>query len=148
MNEMLGNQYFLSRNYMQAQKELECALEQNPSSTSIKKKLVICHIQTGSTQRALDLFLDTITQDIHSIIDTDPIFDNCPCPQLVYEMENSLQSPNTKEKILALGMLWLFCDIKQSLNYFTSVVPSDEKIKKIVLQLQSTLQQLHTTRSK
>ncbi|MBI2429220.1 MAG: tetratricopeptide repeat protein [Ignavibacteriales bacterium] len=147
MNEMLGNQYFLSRNYPLAQTELERALEQNPSNTSVKKKLVICHIQTGSTERAVDLFLEIITHDIHSIIDTDPLFDNCPCPQLVYEMENSLPSPNTKEKILALGMLWLFCDIRQSLKYFTSVVTPNKKIEKIVTQLQSTIQQLQTTRS-
>jgi hypothetical protein len=147
MNEMLGNQYFLSRDYIHAQLELEQALLQHPSSVSIKKKLIICHIQTGSTQRALDLFLETIIQDIHSIIDTDPIFDNCPCPQLVYEMENSLKPSTTNEKILALGMLWLYCDINKSLKYFTSLSVPDERITKIVTQLQQTIHQLQTMRN-
>lgn len=148
MNEMLGNQYFLSRNYAQARIELEQALEQHPDSTSIKKKLIICHIQTSSIQRALDLFLEVIAQDIHSIIDTDPIFDNCPCPQLIYEMENSLEVSTTEEMNLALGMLWLFCDINESLKYFAAVSSSGEKIEKIILQLQTTIQQLHSMRSK
>lgn len=147
MNEMLGNQYFLSRNYLQAQIELERALRFNPTNLSIKKKLVICNIQSGSVQRALDLFLETISEDINSIIDTDPIFDNCPCPQLVYEMENSLQQSNTRDKILALGMLWLFCDLKESIKYFTSVENPDETIRKIVTQLQLTVHQLRIMRS-
>lgn len=146
MNEMLGNQYFLARNYIQAEKELEAALVHNPSSVSIKKKLVICHIQTETIDRAVDLFLDVITHDVHSIMSTNPVFDNCPCPQLVYEMENSIPTTNENQKNLALGMLWLYCDIIPSYRYFLSINAPDERVKQIIAQLQATLQQLQTTR--
>jgi len=146
MNEMLGNQYFLDRNYIQAQRELEAALVHNPSSVSIKKKLVICHIQTETIDRAVDLFLDVITHDVHSIISTNPIFDNCPCPQLVYEMENSIATTNENQKNLALGMLWLYCDIIPSYRYFMSITRPDERVKRIIAQLQETLPSLQTTR--
>jgi hypothetical protein len=146
MHEMFGNQYFLARNYIQAQKELEAALVHNPTSVSIKKKLVICHIQTETIDRAVDLFLDVITHDVHSIISTNPIFDNCPCPQLVYEMENSIATTNENQKNLALGMLWLYCDIIPSYRHFMSITRPDERVKRIIAQLQETLPSLQTTR--
>ncbi|MHB1048444.1 MAG: tetratricopeptide repeat protein [Bacteroidota bacterium] len=147
MNEMLGNQYFLARNYAQAQEELESALLQYPSSVPIKKKLVICHIQTHSIRRALELFIEVITQDIHSIIDTDPIFENCPCPQLVLDIENSIVTTNDDEKNLMLGMLWLYCDIVPSYKHFKAITKPDDKINQIIAQLQLTIQQLKPTRN-
>jgi hypothetical protein len=146
MHEMLGNHYFLARNYSEAEKELESALAHNPSSMSIKKKLIICHITTNSIERALELFVDVITRDIYSIIKTDPIFDHCPCPQLVSEMENSLETFHTREKTLALGMLWLYCDITESLKQFRSLMNPDTTIQTIISQLQSTVLQLQTMR--
>lgn len=147
MNEMLGNQYFLARNYIQAQGELESALIQNPLNVSIKKKLIICHIQTNTISRALDLFIDVITQDIHSIIDTDPIFDNCPCPQLVLDMENSIDIKDEDERKTALGMMWLYCDIVPAYKYFTLITTPDEKVQRIIAQLQLTIQQLQPMRN-
>lgn len=142
MHEMLGNQYFLARNYTEARNELELALKENPTSLSIKKKLIVCHIQTASISRALDLFYEVISEDINSIINTDPIFDNCPCPQIIYELENSLLSIDSEARTLSLGMLWLFCDIKESLKYFTLLASPDKRIRTIIEHLQSTIQQL------
>ncbi|MDP1676219.1 MAG: hypothetical protein Q8L88_05080 [Bacteroidota bacterium] len=147
MNEMLGNQYFLARNYTQAEKELETALAHKPLSVAIKKKLIICHIQTHTITRAVDLFIDVITQDIHSIIDTDPIFDNCPCPQLVLDMENTIDTKDENERKLALGMLWLYCDIEPAYKYFLSINKPDEKVQRIIAQLQLTIQQLQLKRN-
>ena len=144
---MLGNQYFLARNYTQAQEELESALLQYPSSVPLKKKLVICHIQTHTINRALELFIDVITQDIHSIIDTDPILENCPCPQLVLDMENSIDSADEDEKNLSLGMLWLYCDIVPSYKHFKAITNPDDKINRIIAQLQLTIQQLQPMRN-
>lgn len=147
MHEMLGNQYFLARQYSLAEKELEAALLHNPTSISIKKKLIICHTQTNTIHRALDIFIDAIGQNIHAITDTDPILENCPCPQLVFELENSLLPAEGIERHLVLGMLWLYCDIEMSLKHFLAVSHHDKKIEYIVSQLQSTIQQLHSRRN-
>lgn len=142
MHEMLGNQYFLARNYTEARNELELALKENPTSLSIKKKLIICHIQTGSIFRALDLFYEVVKENIFTIINTDPILDNCPCPEIIYELENSLYSANSEVRTLSLGMLWLFCDIKESLKYFTTLTSTDKRIQTIIEQLQLTIKQI------
>lgn len=142
MHEMLGNQYFLARKYTEARNELELALKENPAAHTIKKKLIICYIQTASISCALDLFYEVLSEDINSIINTDPIFDNCPCPQIIYELENSLVSTNSEVRTLSLGILWLFCDINESIKYFSLLPTTDRRIQAIIKQLQATIQQL------
>lgn len=142
MHEMLGNQYFLVRKYPEARNELELALKDNPTALSIKKKLIICHIQTASISRALNLFYEVISENIDSIINTDPIIENCPCPQLIYELENTMLPMNSELQALSLGMLWLYCDIHQSLKYFTMLSSTDQRIRAIIKQLQFTIKQL------
>src|SRR5574340_573758 len=98
MSEMLGNQYFLSRKYCEALRELEESLLKNPSNKSIKKKLIICYVMAGKVYTALELFEQLITEDIYFIINTDPILDDCPCPEIIYEIENSSVYVDVKER--------------------------------------------------
>ncbi len=69
-----------------------------------------------------------IKEDIDFVINTDPIDDDCPCPELVFEMEKSLENnEDSLDFILILGMLWLYCNPGKSLEYFKTAVDLDQK---------------------
>ncbi len=119
MSEMLGNQYFMARKYEDAEKQLEETLAKEPANKSIRKKLIICYTQTGQISRALQTFLSLIKEDIHFVIDTDPVEDDCPCPELVFDIEKSSENkPSELARTEVLGMLWLYCNPEKSAKYF------------------------------
>lgn len=118
MHEMLGNQYFLIRNYIEAEKEFEVGLLSDPDNFKIKKKLIVCYIQTGHVDSALTLFHNIVSTDPKIITDTNPEEDNCPCPEIIYELESILNNSEVELKTLSLAMLWLYCDLEESIWYF------------------------------
>lgn len=132
MSEMLGNQYFLARNYARAASELNSALKSDIRSKPIRRKLIICYTQIDEIDKALDMFISLIKEDVDFVINTDPISDDCPCPELVYDMEQKWD--NSKKSIdfnLILGMLWLYCNIEKSVYYFNRVLQIDSNFSKI-----------------
>ncbi len=143
MSEMLGNQYFLARNYASAAKNLQNALNIEPLNKPVRKKLVICYSQVGEIQKALNIFYNLIVEDIDCIIKTDPIADDCPCPELVSHYGTILPyEENSTDLIIMLGMLWLYCDASKSHSFFKSVEkinPEDERIKSITNILENKL---------
>ncbi len=119
MDEMLGNHYFLARNYNRAAGLLENALRVDPKNKPMRRKIIICFAQTGQVDKALKVFISLIKEDIDFVINTDPIDDDCPCPELVFELENELQNNrNSLDFNLILGMLWLYCKLDKSVEYF------------------------------
>ena len=144
MDEMLGNHYFLTRNYARAADLLEKALRSDLKNKAIRRKLIICFAETGHVDKALAVFLSLIKEDIDFIINTDPVDDDCPCPELVFDMEhwnvNTRQSLDDAE---VLGMLWLFCNLHKSFEYFTQAAnmdKNDKMIKSILALLNVRLQ--------
>lgn len=131
MSEMLGNHYFLIRKYCEALEELESALAIDPFNKSIRKKLIICFICTGKVFTAYQLFENLAYEDIDFIINTDPILDDCPCPEIIYELENSDKNLAEVDKLLALGILWLYCDVKESYDRFCLLSKNDKRYEKI-----------------
>jgi tetratricopeptide (TPR) repeat protein len=135
MSEMLANQYFLVRNFISAKSIYESILEKDPANKSIKKKLTICYITTGEIDKALTLFLSLIKDDIDFVINTDVHSEDCPCPDLISQIENEEKLfKNEIEKTTALGMLWLYCNIENSIELFKKAEmksPSDNRIKEI-----------------
>jgi len=136
MFEMLGNQFFLVRNYARAAEVLEEALLQDSKNKAIRKKLIICYTQIGEIEKALDLFISFITEDIKFLIDTNLEADDCPCMELVFDMEKKLaQNRESLDYHLILGMLWLYCDLKKSIKYFNQTLkldPNNQKMKSIL----------------
>jgi len=116
MSEMLGNQYFLARNYKQAIPEFEECLKSDANQKLIQRKLIICYTQNNEFDKALLSFHDLVSKDIKLIIDADPIRDDCPCAELIREIK--ISGYNIFENKVILGILWLYCDIKTSLEYF------------------------------
>ena len=143
MSEMLGNQYFLARNYASAAKNLQYALDIEPLNKPVRKKLIICYSQVGEIQKALNIFFNLIVEDIDCIINTDPVGDDCPCPELVTHYGTILPyEENSSDLKMMLGMLWLYCDTNKSLSFFKSVEkikPEDKRIKSITEILENKL---------
>ena len=44
MSEMLANQYFIARNYGEAEKLFEAVIGNDPNNKSSRKKLIICYL--------------------------------------------------------------------------------------------------------
>jgi pentatricopeptide repeat protein len=119
MHEMLGNQYFLARNYFSAAENLEKALWKTPGEKTIRRRLIICYTQIGRIEKALELFLNLIKEDIDFITNVNLIDDDCPCSELIFDIENKAKSySQSVDTNIVLGILWLFCDIDRSINYF------------------------------
>jgi len=70
------------------------------------------------------------------VIKTDPISDDCPCPELVFDMEQKLEnSQKSLDFNLILGMLWLYCNVDKSLYYFNRVLQIDSDFSKVKIIL-------------
>jgi len=144
MDEMLGNHYFLARNYAKAADLLENALRSDPKSKQMRRKIIICYAQTGQTDKAMKVFLSLIKEDIDFVINTDPVDDDCPCPELVFQMENEHQEDqSSKDYFLILGMLWLYCDLYRSNDYFNQaaeMAPDNRMIHAVRALINARLQ--------
>jgi len=118
MSEMLGNRYFIARQFDKAIPQLEDALNSETNTEMVKKKLIICYLQTAQTERALKLFYEVVFKDPHLIIDTDFYHDDCPCPEILPAWEQKLTYPDfSLELYEILGILYLYCDYKKSISY-------------------------------
>lgn len=143
MSEMLGNQYFLSRNFLKAKEAYESVLGKEPQNDFIKKRLIICYTQSGEVNKAFKLFYEIVKKDINILLNTDIIGDDCPCPELLSKYENV--KPNEEyshDTKLMLGMLWLYCDAKKSLEFFNSLINEGEtnfEFLEIINQIKSKL---------
>ena len=143
MSEMLGNQYFLARNFSEAAKNLQYAFDLDPLNKPLRKKLIISYSQIGEIQKALTIFYNLILEDIDCIINTDLVDDDCPCPELVKHYGTILPyQENSSDLKIMLGMLWLYCDAAKSLSFFKSsekIKPEDKRIESITNILENKL---------
>jgi tetratricopeptide (TPR) repeat protein len=133
MSEMLGNQYFMARNYFAAESELGYSLAIDPTNKSILKRITVCYTQTGKIDKALNTFLSLISNDIDFVANTDPVSEDCPCQELITKLQSSDKiNFNPLDYYLAMGILWFYCDSQESYSFFKSAFamrPSDARIK-------------------
>lgn len=134
-SEMLGNKYFLARNYEGAAANFQYTLKTDPINKSARKKLIICYTQIGHIQKAFENFYFLVKEDIDFIIKTDLIADDCPCPELIEKYGSVPPYENQSYELrLMLGMLWLYCNAEKSLDFFERIIvenPEDSRIKEI-----------------
>ena len=129
---MLGNQYFMARNYASACIELENALKVNPTSKSVRSKLIICYMQTGKLEKAFDFFISLCQEDVDFIINMDPIKDDCPCFDILPALEKQFkQNKNSFDYLLSLGIAALYCDLTKSIKYFTLAHKVEKRNSKV-----------------
>ena len=133
---MLGNLYFMARKYPEAAGALEKALTDDKKNKGIRRKLIICYSQIGQTQKAIEIFLSLVKEDVDFIINTDPVADDCPCPELVYDMERKLaNNQNSLDFTMILAIYWLYCNLDKSIMYFErarDLAPDDQYIKSVL----------------
>lgn len=146
MSEMLGNHYFMARKYPEALLELLPCFYDNPKNNFIKRKLIICYTQVGKINEAFDLFVDLVKGNITAITSIDPAKDDCPCPELVNNIEE-FAIPETLDYYVLAGMLWLYCDPGHSLKYFETaerISPESKKIQDVILSIKSFIKSHQT----
>jgi len=132
MSEMLGNRYFLARQFNNAIPYLEEALNQNPTGEKVKKKLIICNIQTGHIDKAFTLFYELVHNNPKVIIETDAYWDDCPCGELIPLWEKKVdENKDSLEYLITLGMLNLYCNLEKSRLYFNQAIPYSDNPAKI-----------------
>lgn len=136
MSEMLGNQYFMARNYASACVELEKVLKVNPTNKPVRCKLIICYMQSGKLQKAFDLFISLCHEDIDFIMNMDPIKDDCPCFDILPALEKQFNHNKDRfDYLLKLGITALYCDLAKSIKYFGlahKLERSDLKVKYVL----------------
>lgn len=130
MSEMLANHYFLVRNFLPAKNLFEKILSKEKSNTAIKKKLIICYVIIGEIKKALDLFISLIEENIEVILNTDPKSEDCPCPDLISQIEQQQNFfKDESDHYIGLGILWLYCSLEKSLEYFNKLLALSPKNK-------------------
>ena len=148
MSEMLGNQYFLVRNFEKALQQYEKAAEEGHVNEKIRKKMIICYCEVGNVDAALSLFEQVVTENIDLIIQTDIVTEDCPCPELLERMKwYEKIATNSFDFNCLIGMLNLYCDIDESLKYFLKsqdLQPADLRVSRI-LKLIRAYQKSHAT---
>ncbi len=135
MSEMLGNQYFMARNYKAAVRELKPVYLKDALNKSVQRKLIIAYAQIGKIMKAFELFTLLVNEDVGFIITADPIFDDCPCPEIVKQLQSSPQQKISPDANIYNGILWLYCDPKISIKYFEDAMidfPENYEIKKSI----------------
>lgn len=118
MYEMLANQYFLARNFTGALAIFEKLVTSRKVTREVHKKLIICYTETNQLDKALLYFNKLIKKDITLIVNTDIEDEDCPCMEIIEKVHQNPQKYENDFNInLALGILWLYCSIENSLSY-------------------------------
>jgi len=142
-SEMLGNKYFLARNYKGAAENFQHTLQTDPINKAIRKKLIICYTQIGQIQKAFDNFYKLVKEDIKFMIETDLIAEDCPCPELIAKYGTVLPyESGSSDMKLMLAMLWLYCSVTKSIEFFQQVLlenNGDSRIKEVVSLIEDQL---------
>ena len=142
MCEMLGNQYYITKRFSLAQSEFEKLLLKHPENNCAKKKLIICNIKLGRIQKAFDDFYYLLMNNIDCLLKCDFEKDECPCVEIIYDVESYQCKLNDFEKNLALGMLWISLNIEESIEHFNKLLNYDRKFEKI-FNVITKLNQIH-----
>lgn len=137
MSEMLANQYFLARKYEEAEKELEEVLVRDPENKSALKKIIVCYTHNQKINIALRILFGVISEDINQIIDTDPMQDDCPCFELIDEIEaKELYTNDTPTYYTMLGIFWMYCNLEKSYQNFVKASKSElEQSRDLVISI-------------
>ena len=132
MSEMLANRYFISRKFDLALPIFEQEFARGNRSEAIKKKLIVCYSALGRAEDAFDLFFELIHQDPNIIINTDPYWDDCPCPELIkkWEQKQDTKSISPREALI-LGMMYLYCNVNKSIEYLQQALEYEDYFLKI-----------------
>ena len=141
MSEMLGNHYFQLRDFDLAERTYEKLSQNQLSDLRIIKKLIICYTQTYNLDKALELLFILIKKDINTILNSGLKEDDCPCNDLIFQIENGkIKYPSDQETYISLGILWLYCNHTTSINYLQMALnenPENKNLNKVITFLKN-----------
>jgi hypothetical protein len=140
MHEMLGHHDFLLRRYGSALAHYEKVIAWGAPSKAVRKRAVVCYIQTRQPEKALPLFTALIAEDAAYILGQEGEREGCPCPQIIQEYVNRVTNSITQADTIALGMLWSYCDPQVSVLWFNRAIqqqPENPSLKTILVAFSS-----------
>jgi hypothetical protein len=141
MSEMLGNRYFLGRNFRSAALQYEDTLHKiNTIDIEVVKKLIVCYTKVNRTDDALNYYYSLLKKIQYSTDNL--IIENEDCPykkiieELIIEMELEGLQYSTSIK---LGILNSYCSSTNGIKYFKKALEFSRN-KKIIKQIINILE--------
>lgn len=145
MSEMLANHYFMIRNFNTAIELYERVVENFGRSSSLQKKMIICYIKTNQIENAKQEFCDLVEKDVEFIMHTEFKNNDCPCSDIIKEIEADLLNLSSPEKDLALGIIWLYCDKNNSIYFLEKYLSKNQYDLRIAKSLQKIKNYIQTS---
>jgi len=76
-----------------------------------------------------------VQEDVKFIINADPIFDDCPCPEIEKQLRTSPKDILSPDINIYNGILWLYCNPKISVKFLKKAImdfPENTDIKNAI----------------
>lgn len=133
---MLGNQYFMARNFREAIHHFEKASKKHPDDLQLAQKYVICLAVNEQVDAAASEFLRILRCCPSVILTSQNLDPDCPCPEILAKW--SLEPPARFDRfhyLTALGILAVFCKRELALAYFCKareIKPTNAAVREIV----------------
>ena len=128
MSEMLANNYFIVRDYAKAREVFLQLPEPVRDDCRVLKKLILCEIFLSQPYKALHYLLTILRRDPAIIIKIDIDTEDCPCRDLIIELEERAgYSDGDERSILSLAMLWLYCNLQRAMEYLDLIEDPENK---------------------
>jgi len=126
MHEMLGHHHFMVGDYATALSHYRQVIQEGDANTEVKKRAVVCYVHTRRIAEAVLLFEELLKEDVDCIVRHNQDRYGCPCPEIIDEYECSLRTDEISQSDrIALGILWSFCDVHRSHEWFTEAIRED-----------------------
>lgn len=146
MYEMLGNQYFVAREYQKAADVFESVIVSEPENRFVLKKLILCYSHMGHVRKALPIFKKLVSEDILFISTTAQTDDDCPCRELIAEVQQSMSDEGQNvDDHLKLGIFWLYCNAAKSLAHLRKAyeLGKDNAVEDLIQTIELKLSNNH-----
>lgn len=125
---MLANNYFIVRDYAKAKETFLRLPEELRDDCRVMKKLILCEIFLSEPRKALDYLLVILRRDPEIIVKTDIDTEDCPCRDLIIELEERTgYSDGDERNVLSLAMLWLYCNVNRAIDYLNLIPGTEQK---------------------
>ena len=139
MCEMLGNHFFLLKEYDNAKHIYERLLNSSKFNISIKIKLILCLIAIRKIKKAFSIFYDLIMNNSWILLNSDFVINKSICNELIYSTKKNINNFKKNSDIfLVLGMLYAFVDTNFSIKYFKvlkNISKNKTKYKNLILTM-------------
>jgi tetratricopeptide (TPR) repeat protein len=125
MQELQGHHDFVMGHYASALAYYETVMLWGAPSKDVQKRAIVCYIETGQPEKALSIFEALIEKDPSFLLARSRDALECPCQGIIQEYANRLTEVVAQADMLAMGMLWSYCDPHISVLWFDKVLRRD-----------------------